>query len=271
VTSFSVRQNSRRGRSCSATSVQLMVLDQASSCRTAVPFSNCCRKFKTRGWPQRAHMETSLVLPGRSHVFKRPQPLRNIPPPKFSWTRPVFWYSSATMNCTFLAAVAFVLQTRQGATQATVCRHLHVQLKSLVSILSGFRRILFVILQSSSFFFASILPISDISRVRFASIFLSSLSIVRFASIFLLYGISRVCFALIFLISGISRGCFTLIFLSSWISRVQFALIFLLYGISRVRFASIFLKFGVSRGRFALIFFSAWISRVRFTSILKKW
>ncbi len=115
---------------------------------------------------------------------------------------------------------------------------------------------LFDLLRSSSFFFASVLPISGISQVRLSLIFLSS-------------WISRLRFALIFLIFGISRGCFASIFWSCWISRVWYTLIFLLYGISRVRLAWIFLISGISRGCFAFIFASSWISRVRFASIFK--
>ncbi len=92
-------------------------------------------------------------------------------------------------------------------------------------------------------FFASILPVSGINRVRFASIFLRSwISRLQFALSFLLYGISRTHFTSIFLISGISRGRFASIFVSSWISRVRFALIFKIFGISQVRFAFILKK-----------------------------
>ncbi len=86
-------------------------------------------------------------------------------------------------------------------------------------------------------FFASILPVSGISRVCFASIFLRSwISRLRFSLSFLLYFVS------VFLISGISRGCFASIFVSSWISRVCFALIFKIFGISQVHCAFILKK-----------------------------
>ncbi len=62
-------------------------------------------------------------------------------------------------------------------------------------------------LRSSSFFSASILPISGISRVRSASIFrICGINRIRFASIFLRCRISRVRFASIFTGSGINRS-----------------------------------------------------------------
>ena len=79
---------------------------------------------------------------------------------------------------------------------------------------------LFVLLRSSSFFFASIFRICGINRLRFASICpICGINRLRSASIIRICGINRIRFALIFLRCRISRVRFASIFTSSGISR----------------------------------------------------
>ncbi len=105
-------------------------------------------------------------------------------------------------------------------------------------VISGFLRVFSCRLCSFYFdpvvFFATILPISRISQVRSA---------------------------LIFLICGINRLCFTSIFPICGIKRVRSASIFRICGINGIRFASIFLRCRISRVRFASIFTSSGICR----------
>ncbi len=100
-------------------------------------------------------------------------------------------------------------------------------------------------------FFASILPISGISRS---------------ASIFRICGINRLCFALSFPICEINRVHSASIFQICGTNRLRFSSSFPIYGINRVRSASILRICGINRLHFPSIFLRCRISRVRFTS-----
>ncbi len=111
-------------------------------------------------------------------------------------------------------------------------------------------------------FFASILPISGISRVCSGSIFrICRINRLSFALICPICGINRVRSASFFRICEINRLRFASICPICGIKRVRSASIFRIYGINRIRFASIFLRCRISRVRFASIFTSAGISR----------
>jgi hypothetical protein len=127
-------------------------------------------------------------------------------------------------------------------------------LESIPGLHKSFKNTASVCFTSIQFvFFASIFPISGISRVRSASIFrICGIKRLRFASFFRICGINRLRFASICPICGINR--------------VRSASFFRICGINRIRFASIFLRCGISRVRFASIFTSSGISR--FVSLL---